>query len=83
MPSYQAGYVSSNYSRERHMGRYYELGFRDLYPAYPECDCQHTEKVRRRCRGARLRKPDHVPRSADRTVTERLRTAGRPRPRSC
>ena len=45
MRSYQAPYVSSNYSRERHMGRYYELGFRDLYPAPPMCDCQHTEKI--------------------------------------
>jgi hypothetical protein len=45
MQNYQASYVASNYSLAKHMGRYYELAFRDLYPAPPLCDCQHTEKV--------------------------------------
>ena len=29
----------------RHMGFYYELAFRDLYPASPMCDCQSTRKI--------------------------------------
>ena len=44
MQSYQADYVASSYNLSKHMGFYYELGFRDLYPGAPECDCQHTTK---------------------------------------
>jgi hypothetical protein len=45
MSSYQADYVVKEYDMKRHMGKYYELAFRDLYPAAPECDCQHTTKI--------------------------------------
>ncbi|GMI05725.1 hypothetical protein TrVE_jg12869 [Triparma verrucosa] len=44
LETYQAPYVSSTYSRSNHMGNYYELAFRDLYPAPPHSDCQHTSK---------------------------------------
>ena len=44
MSAYQASYISQ-YDMRRHMGKFYELAFRDLYPAAPECDCQHTNKV--------------------------------------
>ena len=44
MQTYQAPYVKTSYNLTKHMGRYYELAFRDLYPAPPLCDCQHTEK---------------------------------------
>jgi hypothetical protein len=45
MATYQAPYVRSTYNVSKHMGFYYELGFRDLYPGPPLCDCQHTTKV--------------------------------------
>eukprot|EP00603_Paraphysomonas_imperforata_P003806 CAMPEP_0114445078 /NCGR_PEP_ID=MMETSP0103-20121206/18428_1 /TAXON_ID=37642 ORGANISM="Paraphysomonas imperforata, Strain PA2" /NCGR_SAMPLE_ID=MMETSP0103 /ASSEMBLY_ACC=CAM_ASM_000201 /LENGTH=230 /DNA_ID=CAMNT_0001616659 /DNA_START=148 /DNA_END=841 /DNA_ORIENTATION=+ len=45
MTSYQAPYVASDYDINRHMGHYYELGFRDLYAASPHCDCMHTYKI--------------------------------------
>jgi hypothetical protein len=44
LESYQADYVASSYNISKHMGFFYELAFRDLYPASPECDCQHTTK---------------------------------------
>ena len=44
LESYQAAYVQSTYTRERHMGFYFELAFRDLYPAPPHSDCQCTSK---------------------------------------
>lgn len=44
LESYQADYVARSYNVSKHMGFYYELAFRDLYPAPPECDCQHTTK---------------------------------------
>mmetsp|Transcript_17946 Transcript_17946/g.36444 ORF Transcript_17946/g.36444 Transcript_17946/m.36444 type:complete len:248 (-) Transcript_17946:27-770(-) len=44
LENYQAPYVQSNYSRAQHMGFYYELAFRDLYPAPPHSDCQSTTK---------------------------------------
>ena len=46
LETYQAAYVQAEYEQERHMGFYYELGFRDLYPGPPLCDCQHTTKHR-------------------------------------
>jgi hypothetical protein len=45
MSSYQADYVAKEYDMKRHMGKYYELAFRDLYPGAPECDCQRTTKI--------------------------------------
>jgi hypothetical protein len=45
MSSYQAPYVKATYEMKKHMGNFYELAFRDLYPAPPMCDCQHTTKV--------------------------------------
>ena len=45
MESYQASYVKNTYNISKHMGFYYELAFRDLYPPPPMCDCQHTQKV--------------------------------------
>lgn len=42
--TYQADYVQKEYNLSRHMGFYYELAFRDLYPGPPMCDCQHTTK---------------------------------------
>jgi hypothetical protein len=44
LQDYQAAYVQREYDQRRHMGFYYELGFRDLYPGPPMCDCQHTTK---------------------------------------
>jgi hypothetical protein len=44
MEAYQASYVQDEYERSRHMGQWYELAFRDLYPAPPASDCQHTTK---------------------------------------
>merc|ERR1711871_228643 len=41
--SYQAKYVKSTFNASRQLGvPYYELGFRDLYPASPICDCQRS-----------------------------------------
>lgn len=45
LASYQAPYVASTYDRSRHLGHYYELAFRDLYPGSPIGDCQHTYKI--------------------------------------
>ena len=45
MDQYQASYVNTTYDINRHMGKYYELAFRDLYPGPPMCDCEHTEKI--------------------------------------
>jgi len=45
LETYQADYVASTYNVSKHMGFYYELAFRDLYPAAPMCDCQHTTKI--------------------------------------
>lgn len=45
MTTYQAPYVATTYNLTKHMGKYYELAFRDLYPGPPTCDCQHTTKV--------------------------------------
>ena len=44
MEQYQASYVQMNYNVTKHMGFYYEMAFRDLYPGPPLCDCQHTFK---------------------------------------
>ena len=44
LDSYQASYVQDTYNRSNHMGHYYELAFRDLYPAPPNSDCHHTKK---------------------------------------
>jgi hypothetical protein len=44
MEQYQASYVATNYNITKHMGFYYEMAFRDLYPGPPMCDCQHTTK---------------------------------------
>ena len=43
LADYEAPYIS-NYKRLRHMGHFYELAFRDLYPAPPHSDCHHTVK---------------------------------------
>jgi len=45
MWTYQSDYVATTYNVSKHMGHFYELAFRDLYPAPPACDCQHTYKV--------------------------------------
>ena len=45
MSAYQADYVKEKYDSSKHMGFYYELAFRDLYPSPPMCDCQATTKV--------------------------------------
>ena len=44
MDQYQASYIQMNYNVTKHMGFYYEMAFRDLYPGPPLCDCQHTTK---------------------------------------
>ena len=44
LETYQADYVGERYERKRHLGDWYELAFRDLYPAPPHSDCQHTRK---------------------------------------
>jgi hypothetical protein len=46
MESYQASYIKTDYNITRHMGHYYELASRDLKLLPPQCDCQHTHKVR-------------------------------------
>lgn len=45
MATYQASYVATDYDYRKHMGHFYELAFRDLYPAPPLSDCQHTNKT--------------------------------------
>ena len=44
--SYQAPYVSKTYDHTKVLGvRYYEVAFRDLYPASPLCDCQSSVRT--------------------------------------
>ena len=46
MTTYQAPYVATTYNLTKHMGKYYELAFRDLYPWGPLCDCQQVRDTR-------------------------------------
>jgi hypothetical protein len=44
--SYQAPYVAKTYDHRKVLGvRYYEVAFRDLYPASPLCDCQSSVRT--------------------------------------